>query len=225
MRQMQHRLGGVLFALMAGHLPLAAAAENITLLADGNTDDWEYRAFDDIKETAYRAETDTDEQTALLADSNAGASGYILRRELDLDKTPWLHFLWRVDRVGDNPAEGTKAGDDYAWRLYFVGKSGITYRTLNFIYSQSAVANDTWESPYAGLFSDIYVYALAAHDPAAIGRWQTSRVNVQDVWRRLFGDDNTIGLVGLMSDGDSSGVIMQARYGKIVLSDSPDSPF
>lgn len=212
------------FLLLSLLLAPAAAAEGITLLANGDTDAWEYQSFDDIKETTYSRQQDEKLQHQILtADSVHGASGYILKRELDLRKTPWLHFLWRVDHVGNNPAEKTREGDDFVWRLYFVQQSGMRFRTLNFVYSQTANDGQTWESPYSDISNDIRIYALATGGKNGV--WRTSTVNVAKVWEELFDNDEAVDGVGLMTDGDSAAINMRANYGLLVLSDKPTPPF
>ena len=226
------------FLLLFALLPSAASfGVEITLLADGGGTAsggctascggggaWEYQTFDGIKETTYRREKDQQLRRFVLnANSQSGASGFILKREIDLHKSPWLHFLWRVDHAGVHPAEKTRGGDDFAWRLYFVGKSGMRYHTLDFVYAQNAAVGEIWKSSYSNLFGDIYAYALAVG--GADGVWRTSSVNVAEAWEALFDDGGKIGLIGLMTDGDSAGVEMRASYGLLVLSDSPIPPF
>ena len=207
-------------------LPLVAVAEKVTLFSAAALEEWEYQTFNDIKQTDYRVEfDDTLNRPVLVANSRGGASGYTLQRDINLRETPWLHFLWRVDETAANDAEKEKSGDDYVWRIYFVGRSGIQYRSLNFVLSQTAAVGDIWKSPYAGFMRNLHIQALATDSDAAPGVWHTSRINVADAWQQVFEKEAAIGLVGLMTDGDSSGVTMRARYGEIILSDSPDSPF
>lgn len=209
--------------LLLPALTSPAAADNITLLADGDTAAWEYQRFDDIAETDYRVETDPQlKRRVLVAHSDRGASGYIMQRRLDLQKTPWLHFLWKVDAIGKNAAEKEKSGDDFAWRIYFVDKSGLQYRSLIFVYAQNAAAGETWKNPYAGFLRDIHSYALAAGGSRT--HWQLSSVPVGRLWREKFNDDGDIGLVGIMSDGDNGGIVARARYGALVLSDQAQPP-
>ena len=217
------------FALALAAQTIAAAAQDVLpLLTDGNVGEWEYQTFDEIGETAYRrvlAEDanyrrlfDGDRHAVLDAKGEDSASGYTLRKEFSLADTPWLHFRWRVLHAGPNPAEKTRLGDDFAWRLYFVGQSGLTYRALNLVYAQNATIGENWESPYAGFLRDIRLHAAAVHTPQTLGQWQTTTINLGALWRETFGDDGEIGLVGLMTDSDNVGTLMHAQYGGIFLS-------
>ena len=216
-------LVAVVFFAAAG----AARAEVVTLLADGDVSGWQYKSLDDIPETRYRTAADDEAgRTVLFADSDRGASGYISERDdLDLAKTPWVHFQWRVDAAGTGFDERKKSGDDYAFRLYFVARSGLRYRTLVLARAQGA-AGESWRSPYSNFISEVVIHAFADSD-SPLGEWQTARINVAELWRDRFGADADlkIGAAGLMTDGDSSGVKMRARYGAVILTASPESPF
>lgn len=212
--------------LIAAASCLTATAETLALLRDGDLTAWEYNAFDDIAETQY--ETRYDESlgaAAVFATSDKGASGYIRRMEMDIQKTPWLHLQWRVDATGDGFDERVKEGDDFALRVYFAGREGLVkYKSLSLVRAQGQ-RGDKWQSPYANWFNDLRIYAIGG-GAVATGEWQTSAINLAALWQELFDDTpRTLGLVGFMTDGDSAGVAMRARYGAIVLTDSAQSPF
>ena len=213
-----------LIILLIGLSPTLAYAEQITLIVNGDIEAWEYKTVSDIPETSYQSVTDGERQV-LRADTNGGASGYVLKRDINLQSTPWVHFLWRVDTADDNPHEKTKAGDDFALRLYFITQSGVRHRTLNLVYAQHAAAGDTWESPYSNWLSDVRLYAFATKGDSPNGEWRVSSVNVGELWQNLFDTDDTIKAVGLMTDGDNTNSQTVARYGDVVLSDSAKSPF
>ena len=205
-------------------LTASAAAEDITLFTGGDTSGWEYQTFSDIAETSYRPAATAEGLPVLTAASDTAASGYTRQLELSLYETPWLHVRWRVNRVAATAAdERTRAGDDFAWRLYFVGKSGLEYRALNLVYARQNAAGARWESPYAGMFRNIQLYALSAHTPDTLGQWQTSVINVGELWRDMFDDDGRVGLIGIMTDSDNAGGISRADYGEIILSAQPPS--
>ena len=216
----------LLFAFCAAP-QVPARAETLTLLADGDVSGWEYKSLDAIPETHYRAAPDADlGGSVLIAESVRGASGWLAERDdLDLSRAPWAHFQWRVDAAGGGFDETKKSGDDYAMRIYFVGRGGIRFRTLVLARTQQG-PGDSWPSPFGNLLSDIVIHTFAGPE-SPLGEWRTARVNVAELWRTHFGADANlkIGAVGLMTDGDSAGVEMRARYGKIILSDSPASPF
>ena len=215
-----------LFAAFAA-LFFPARAQTVTLLADGDVSGWEYVTEDDIPPTRYwTAADDALGESVLFAHSRKGASGWLLERDdLDFSKTPWAHFQWRVDAAGGGFDEGEKSGDDYPFRIYFAARSGLRFQTVVLARTQGA-AGDSRKSPYSNFISDVIIHSFAGAD-SPLGEWRTGRANMAALWRKHFGADAgmTIGAAGLMTDGDSAGVDMRARYGKIILSDSPESPF
>ncbi len=203
-----------------------AVADEMVLFTADNMTKWSYQVFDDIAETDYKVVNDAVlNHPVLLAKSDKGASGYSLKKKIDFNKTPWLHFLWRVDAAQDNPKEGSTAGDDFALRFYLTRQSGLHYQTLNLVYSNARLKTEQWESPYSVFINEIQVYAIAQHQTANIGKWQSSHINIADVWKSVFDSEPTIELIGLMTDGDSALLQVQARYGSVIVSTSADSPF
>lgn len=205
---------------MAAHI--SAAAATVILLQNGDMSAWEYQKFDGVAETKY--ETRFDESlgaAALFANGENGASGYVRRVNLNPEKTPWLHLRWRADIAGEGFDEKTKDGDDFAMRVYFAARDGLKYKSLSLARARGR-RGETWQSPYSKWYNDLRIYSVGSET----GEWRIFSANLAEIWRELFGDaPEEFGLVGLMTDGDSAGVQMRARYGGIVLSDSEESPF
>ena len=205
------------------HAP--AAAQTLTLLANGDVSAWEAQKFKEIPPTQYTTRQDAERgRRVLFANSAAAAAGYTRRIKINLQKTPYAHFWWRVDEGLNNPQEKTKAGDDFAFRLYFVGKSGIKYRALNLVYAAAAPTGAQWQSPYGGWLSDIRLHAFANAQESPPGKWRRAVVNVGELWRRAFGEAGEAELAGLMTDSDNTAAAARARYGAFVVSDSPAPP-
>ncbi|MGU9952257.1 MAG: DUF3047 domain-containing protein [Gammaproteobacteria bacterium WSBS_2016_MAG_OTU1] len=203
-----------------------ASANTITLLANGNTSTWEYKTFDDIPQTNYRTIEDADlGKSVLLADSQHSASGYVRKDSIPLKNSPWLHFQWRVDSAGSGFNRQEKSGDDYAFRLYFVAEDGLVgSRGVALVISEGE-NGDTYKSPFSTWPHDLQIYQFA-NDHSSTGEWNVESINLQELWQQLHDTaPPVINLVGLMSDSDSAGEIMQTRYGDVLLSDSALSPF
>ena len=60
----------------------------------------------------------------LQAKSDSSASGIAKELTIDLKKTPYLNWSWKVDSALGQMDETSKQGDDYAARLYVVKKGG-----------------------------------------------------------------------------------------------------
>ena len=214
-----------MLASVGAHAQTSNSTATVRMLGGGDLSGWEYRAFDGITETRYTARFDDELQAAaVFADSMQGASGYIKKTSIDLNKTPWLHFRWRVDEVGGDYDERQKIGDDFAFRIYFSGRDEFSYKSLSLVRGQGN-RGEHWHSPYANVLNDLHTYVVIGGD-APLSAWQTAHVNVREIWQKLFDEKPPpLGLIGFMTDGDSAGNRMRARYGDIILSDSEQSPF
>lgn len=60
---------------------------------------WETISFEG--ETHYRLQ-ELDGETVLQAQSQASASGYLIKQSIDLKKFPYLNWRWRVERLCRN---------------------------------------------------------------------------------------------------------------------------
>ncbi|MDM5146871.1 DUF3047 domain-containing protein [Candidatus Persebacteraceae bacterium Df01] len=200
------------------------SGQTVTLLTNGNVSAWEYQTFNNIPTTQYQTAYDDElGSKALFAHSQKGASGYVLQTSIDLQKTPWLHFQWRIDQMETGFDERSKAGDDFALRLYFITRSGLRYKSLSVVGSQAAM-HTTWQSPYSGLLYDLHIYSLG--NKKTRGKWGKTTINLAQLWQDIFDESAPIlNAAGLMTDGDSAGAEMRARYGNIIFSNSSAPPF
>ena len=194
-------------------------------MIDGDMADWRYEKFRSIKESEYRVEDDSDlDRPVLIAESKGGASGYVREQSLDLLKTPWLHFLWRVEAADYLPNEGEKEGDDYAWRIYLIDEGIISARILNLVYAQKKADGEIWTSPYSTSLYRVRTYAVNPEED--FGGWQRTSLNVEAIWRQAFGDvPEQVDGMGIMTDSDTTNTYAKVRYGAIILSSSSASPF
>lgn len=211
--------------LLAAGAPVALA-ESVTVLAGGDVAAWDYRVFDNIAPTHYQTQHDKElGAAALFADSQSGASGYVLKQSFDLQKTPWVHFQWRVDEAAQGFNERQKKGDDSAFRLSFIRRELTGIKTLMLVRATAGKSRETWKSPYAKPTLDLRLYAFSDGDDE-LQTWRIASINLAKLWRQLFAEEaKPLSAVALMSDSDSAGGVMKSRFGAIVLSDSAVSPF
>ena len=144
--------------------PPPAAAKTKVILANGDISSWRYHVFNNILPTRYKTEEDEKIGSVLTASGVGGASGYVLETELDLDKTPWLHFRWRVDAAADGFDEKIRGGDDFAFRIYLAGRIGLRYYSVLLFSVACAFAakrRRNLKSPYSGFLNKTYIYVFA----------------------------------------------------------------
>ncbi|MFG1313140.1 MULTISPECIES: DUF3047 domain-containing protein [Hyphomicrobiales] len=209
-------LSGMLAALAQG----AAAQDRVEVgrFSNGTVAGWESRSFKG--ETAYTVITDPDiKAPALRAVADASASGRFRKIKVDLNRTPFLNWSWKVSNSFPDIDERTKAGDDFAARLYVVverGIMGMGSLSLNYVWANRQATGSLWPSPYSG-----QVQLLALDSGAKdLGQWVHHKRDLRADLRQAFGEDiPAIDAVALMTDTDNHGGRAEALYGDIWFSE------
>ena len=105
---------------------------DVGLFSQSDTSGWEIRKYSGTTDYAL---TLFDGKQVLLADSRQSASAFYKNINVDLDKTPILHWSWLT--VGPiNPGdELKKQGDDFVARISVINNGGLFLGTTRtFIY-------------------------------------------------------------------------------------------
>ena len=159
-----------------------------------------------------------DGKQALMAKSSASASGLYKSVEIDLNKTPYLNWSWRVENTLRGLDESTKTGDDYPARIYVIFQNVDIFllsRTLTYVWSSSQTINSSWRSAYTRNSVMIAVQSKTKN----VGRWVRHKRNILEDYRRYFGNDARFADgIALMTDTDNSGQSAIAYYGNIFFS-------
>ena len=209
-RVAKHATIGLLTILLVS----SVMAENrtIDILTLPGLDDWKAKKFSG--ETSYEL-VDIDDRTAIKAVSNSSASGMIREIKVDLTKTPYLNWSWKVDTTLGELDETKKSGDDYAARVYVVISGGIFFwrtRAINYTWASVHPKGSSWPNPYTG---NVAMVAVDSGQEYA-GQWVTRRRNVLQDLKMLHGIDKThIDAVAIMTDTDNSNKSATAYYGDI----------
>lgn len=180
-----------------------------------NLDQWDKHSFKG--ETEYQF-TEIDGAPVIYAKSSGTASGLTKEIEIDLTKTPILHWRWQVKDTLSNVNEKIKSGDDYPARIYVVRKGGIMpwrTRAINYVWSSQNPVGSHWPNAYT---SQSQMLALRTGKQMA-GQWVKEQRNVLSDFKKLFGEDIThVDVVAIMTDTDDSGQQAEAYYGDIYFS-------
>ncbi|MEF8792692.1 DUF3047 domain-containing protein [Thiohalorhabdus sp.] len=173
---------------------------------------WQEKVFDG--HTAYRLVTE-DGREVVRADSNGSASGLYREIKVDLDRTPYLEWSWKVAADLGSPAERTRGGDDYPARVYVIFSGGIAFwrtKTISYVWSSAQPRGTTWSSAY----TDQARMVAVRGEGAATGRWHRERRDVAADYRALFGGEaGEVDAVAVMTDTDNTGKRVTAFYGDI----------
>lgn len=207
-------IAGTLAAICISVGAIAQQAPDVPVarFSAGELQGWESRVFKG--ETRYRIIPDGATRV-LAASANGGASGRFRKIRIDLTRTPFINFSWKVSGVYKGINEATKAGDDFPARVYVVrerGLMGMNSAALNYVWSSARPMGSQWVSPYT---AQVKLIALNSGADKA-GSWVRHKRNVREDLRRAFGEDITeIDAVALMSDADNFGGSVEAAYGDI----------
>lgn len=134
---------------------------------------WQPLLFRNIETpTRYEVREGPEGRPAYRATSECGASALTVALPADLDAARWprLAWRWRVERGLDVPDEKSKAGDDFAARVYvmfpFDPERASTFErlqrglgrrlfgvempglTLNYVWTSRVPVGEAWTSPY-----------------------------------------------------------------------------
>jgi len=201
----------VVSLILPGTAGTAAGPLLIDDFGNGISAGWEKKVFKG--ETAYRA-TLEDGRPAVKAESRAAASALIYRVSLDPKTYPRLSWSWKIVRTIGKGDERTKAGDDYAARVYVVFPSALFWRTraVNYIWANRLPQGAFLPNAFTG---NTVMVAVESGDGNA-GRWIDEERDLAEDYRRAFGEDPPgIGAVAIMTDTDNTGEEADAWYGAI----------
>jgi hypothetical protein len=201
----------LLSVVLAATAGIAAGPLLIDDFGKGLSAGWEKKIFKG--ETAYRPVLE-EGRPAVKAESRASASALIYRITLDPKTYPRLSWSWKIARTIGKGDERTKAGDDYAARVYVVFPSALFWRTraVNYIWANRLPRGAFLPNAYTG---NAVMVAVESGDGNA-GKWVDEERNLVEDYRRAFGEDPPrIGAVAIMTDTDNTGEETVAWYGAI----------
>jgi len=190
-------------------------AENIAIgdLKNNGIRDWKEEQFEG--RTAYTLERQ-DGKVVIRANSRGTASALVYKKKIDLKKTPWLNWRWKINNKLLVANEQSKEGDDYPARIYVIKDGGFwSFEALNYVWSSVQFAGTRWDNAFSSSAKMIAVQGLS--DETNV--WVDNKRNVLDDWKRAFGEGaSEIDGIAIMTDTDNSQSRAKAWYGSIYFS-------
>ncbi len=179
---------------------------------------WKEKVFEG--KTTYQLYNDNS-HTVLNAVSSNSASGLFKEIDIDLSKTPIIHWSWKVKNTLNSKNERIKSGDDFAARIYVVFSDDPYFwqtKTLNYVWANQARAGEHWPNPFT---SNAHMLAIkTGNEPS--GQWFTESRNVLEDIETTFGKHITdIQAIAIMTDTDQTGAATEAWFGDIWFSAKP----
>ena len=204
-------------------LPSLVAAESNTPVVVGGfsagmLDNWKHKLFSE--RTDYQIVSLTNDQV-LKAVSNNSASGLLKELSIDLRKTPYLNWQWRIENRLGNINEQSKSGDDYPARLYIVIDGGLAFwrtKAVNYVWASNSSKGKIWPNAFAG--NNAMMIALRSKEDLT-GTWYQEKRNIMEDLQRMFGETfDHIDAVAIMTDTDNTESSATAYYGDIYFSEN-----
>ena len=179
---------------------------------------WNHKSFSG--NTEYSIVYDDEAQrNVILAKSTHSASGLFSEERIDLDKTPWLNWSWRVEIFPTVNDEKVKAGDDFAARIYIVVNDGWTFlstKAINYVWSQNNRKDETWPNPFAGKKAMMIVVQTREQENG----WVSEKRNVKEDLKKMFGKEfRYINAIAIMTDTDNTKSSATSYYSDIRLTE------
>lgn len=204
----------MLAAVAAWSQPIMAAAD--VMLLDATAPEalaqWSEKSFEGY--TQYVIE-DRQGSPALCASSDGSASALLHKQDIDLARTPYLSWRWRVEQGPAPDNERTKPGDDFAARIYVMHKTGFlptSIKAVNFVWAHQEEPGQRWSNP----FTDRAMMWVLRSGQKGWQDWQEERIDVKAAFQEAFGMQPTsIEAVGIMVDSDNTGQQARACFDQI----------
>ncbi len=210
-------LAVVLYGIAAGFSYADSAADiMVGNFAQQSLSGWEQKQF--AGKTHYQFVVLKQGRSVLEANSKKSASGLFKKVHIDLNKTPYLNWSWKIDQPLKGLNERSKEGDDYSARVYVVKSQPVFFwktKALNYVWSSSQAQFSQWDNAYT---SQAKMLAVRGKD-STIQHWYTEKRNLKQDFKKYFGENvDEIDVVAVMTDTDNSQQTTSAWYGNIYFS-------
>ena len=200
--------------------------------------DWSFQPVRTAKNLTTYTYVRDEEANAIVLEGIADNAGGALIHRFDgsAKSTPVLRFQWKVGNVIARSDPTTKAGDDYAARIYITfaydparatmrekAENSVAHMlygetpphaALSYVFTHKVSRDSIITSPYTHRVKKLVV----DDDPGSVGKWRQFERNIYDDYRRAFNEEPTrISGIALMVDTDNTGERARSRFGDITL--------
>tara|TARA_R110001592_G_scaffold18527_2_gene76769 strand:+ start:2002 stop:2706 length:705 start_codon:yes stop_codon:yes gene_type:complete len=219
-----HPLTILLFGVGIGFNAIASI--NVTSLADDGIKQWQEESF--VGNSTYNV-VEYNNRLVLKAESDGSASGLVLKKRIDLLKTPYINWSWLTKNKLPAFDEKSKAGDDYVARVYVVIDGGWMIwksQSLSYVWSSNQNPGQVWDNAFVG---DKVQMISVRGKQAKVNQWYTEKRNVYQDLIDHFGDKGSekknqsayryIDVIAIMTDTDNSLSKAESYYSDIIFSE------
>lgn len=183
--------------------------------SSGEMKEWEPKIFNKL--TDYQL-VSLKGKKVLQAQSHDSASGLVKKIKIDLNKTPYLNWSWKINNTITGINEKNKNGDDYPGRVYVIFSPSIFIwktRAINYVWSGNQPIDSHWDNAYT---DKNLMIAIQGKD-SPVGQWLKQKRNIKADFQQYFQlSVEQIDAVAIMSDSDNSHGQASAYFGDIYFS-------
>ncbi len=183
---------------------------------------WETRGFPLIAATHYDARLQDGQVivTGVSENANRAAARRVAVKQPTRARLTWS---WRVrSQLDGTVSERTKAGDDFAARVFVIFETSVIptrTRAINYVWAANEPVDSVFPSPYTRRVAHI-VLQTAGHE--ASDTWRHESRDVLADYRKFFGESpSVITAVAIMVDTDNTDGRAEADFRHIVLEIQP----
>jgi len=182
-----------------------------------------------IKPNTFYFKQDQD-KSILRIESNASMSMMATPIQVDLAKTPYLCWRWRINRILDKANMAERSGDDYAARLYLSVSIPTSEQSLG-LRMQLGLArsiwgdqvpdgaiNYVWDNRYptwttlANAYTDRVTMIVTQSGADRVGQWVPQVRNVAEDIKTFFTPSAQPIQIALAADTDNTGETAIAEF-------------
>jgi len=213
-------------------LGLVEAAAFSRLQRGGALPGWQPYVFPRASRRTEYTLVEDEGRVVLRARADASMSGLVREQRVDLRQYPVLAWRWKVMSLPANADLSTRAGDDFAARLYLlfdlpdealsavdrvklamaraVWDARLPNATLCYVWDVRAPVGTIAPSAY----TDRVRMVVADTGPALLGKWVERERNVAADFRAAFGiEAPPVSAIVLAADTDNTGASTEAYFG------------
>ncbi len=150
------------------------------------------------------------------ATSRNAASGLVKKIAFAPQKYRYLRWSWKIAHPIAAGDEATRAGDDYAARVYVVFSGRFFWQTkaINYIWANKLKKGQSIANAYTASAMMVAVQS----GPEKSGKWLSEKRDILADYKKLFGNEpGEASAVAIMTDTDDTGAEALAWYGDITL--------
>ena len=192
---------------------LAQSLDEATIrIAVSDSPAWHTKKFKG--ETSYSPEWQGG-RVVTRAESEGAASGRYHPLQLSVNNYPEISWSWKIRQTVPVTDPMTKAGDDYAARVYliFPGRFFWQRRAITYVWADQQPVGTVLPSP----FTDQVALIVVESGNRYAGNWREETRNYAADYRSFFHEDAPDPIaVAIMTDTDNTGGRATAWYGDIL---------